>query len=292
MALLERLSQHTDLTDNEIRIRDYLTSHLADIPGITVEQLAALTYTSHSAIVRLAKKLDYQGFRELKLAASDSLTQQLISLGAVDANFPFNPTDSVTTIAKNMADLTSTAIKRAQAQVNPHQLETAAQMLLDAKRLFFFGRGDSQIRARSFQNKLVKLDIFPILAEEYVDEKWVTTNIHETDCVLFISYGANIPEYAQIMTFLKKNHVPTILLTGNRQIKQTNEAQLTIVSAQDENEDESKIGMFSSQIAFEYVLDTLFSIMYGHAYTRNLLSQRQTATMLNTGSLFEKDQTK
>lgn len=224
MALLERLSQHTDLTDNEIRIKDYLTSHLADIPGITVEQLAALTYTSHSAIVRLAKKLDYQGFRELKLAASDSLTQQLISLGAVDANFPFNPTDSVTTIAKNMADLTSTAIKRAQAQVNSHQLETAAQMLLDAKRLFFFGRGDSQIRARSFQNKLVKLDIFPVLAEEYVDEKWVTTNIHETDCVLFISYGANIPEYAQIMTFLKKNHVPTILLTGNRQIKQTNEA--------------------------------------------------------------------
>lgn len=286
MALLERLDQQPDLTDNEKRIKTYIESHLTDIPAITVEQLAAGTYTSHSAIVRLAKKLGYGGFRELKLAASDSLTQQLVSLGAVDANFPFNPTDSVTTIAKNMANLTSIAIKRAQAQIDPRQLEQAAQRLLDAKRLFFFGRGDSQIRARSFQNKLIKLDIFPVIAEEYVDEKWVVSNIHKTDCVLFISYGANIPEYTQIMAFLEKKQVPTILLTGNRQIKVRTKNKLTIVSTQDENENESKIGTFASQIAFEYILDTLFSIMYGHAYTKNLLNQRQTQELLNTDDLF------
>lgn len=286
MALLERLDQQPDLTDNEKRIKTYIESHLTDIPAITVEQLAADTYTSHSAIVRLAKKLGYGGFRELKLAASDSLTQQLVSLGAVDANFPFNPTDSVTTIAKNMANLTSIAIKRAQAQIDPRQLEQAAQRLLDSKRLFFFGRGDSQIRARSFQNKLIKLDIFPVIAEEYVDEKWVVSNIHKTDCVLFISYGANIPEYTQIMAFLEKKQVPTILLTGNRQIKVRTKNKLTIVSTQDENENESKIGTFASQIAFEYILDTLFSIMYGHAYTKNLLNQRQTQELLNTDDLF------
>lgn len=286
MTLLERLDQQPDLTDNEKRIKTYIESHLTDIPAIKVEQLAADTYTSHSAIVRLAKKLGYGGFRELKLAASDSLTQQLVSLGAVDANFPFNPTDSVTTIAKNMANLTSIAIKRAQAQIDPRQLEQAAQRLLDAKRLFFFGRGDSQIRARSFQNKLIKLDIFPVIAEEYVDEKWVVSNIHKTDCVLFISYGANIPEYTQIMAFLEKKQVPTILLTGNRQIKVRTKNKLTIVSTQDENENESKIGTFASQIAFEYILDTLFSIMYGHAYTKNLLNQRQTQELLNTDDLF------
>ncbi|WP_232310777.1 MurR/RpiR family transcriptional regulator [Pediococcus parvulus] len=185
-----------------------------------------------------------------------------------------------------MANLTSIAIKRAQAQIDPRQLEQAAQRLLDAKRLFFFGRGDSQIRARSFQNKLIKLDIFPVIAEEYVDEKWVVSNIHKTDCVLFISYGANIPEYTQIMAFLEKKQVPTILLTGNRQIKVRTKNKLTIVSTQDENENESKIGTFASQIAFEYILDTLFSIMYGHAYTKNLLNQRQTQELLNTDDLF------
>lgn len=88
------------------------------------------------------------------------------------------------------------------------------------------------------------------------------------------------------MAFLEKKQVPTILLTGNRQIKVRTKNKLTIVSTQDENENESKIGTFASQIAFEYILDTLFSIMYGHAYTKNLLNQRQTQELLNTDDLF------
>lgn len=287
MALLEQFEQRTDLTETEQRIEDYIKGHLTDIPGMTIEQLAAFTYTSHSAIVRLSKKLGYKGFRDLKLAASDSLAQQLVSLGAVDANFPFNPTDSATVITKNMADLTTTAIKRAQAQVDPQQLQTAAEMLLTGKRLFFFGRGDSQIRARSFQNKLIKLDIFPVIAEEYVDEKWVIANVHPTDCALFISYGANVPEYTQMMALLENKRISTILLTGKLQSKKTAETKLTIVAAQDEHEDESKIGTFASQIAFEYILDIVFSLMYSHAYTHNLLNQRQTQTLLNSDELFE-----
>ena len=54
MALLEQFEQRTDLTETEQRIEDYIKGHLTDIPGMTIEQLAAFTYTSHSAIVRLS----------------------------------------------------------------------------------------------------------------------------------------------------------------------------------------------------------------------------------------------
>jgi DNA-binding MurR/RpiR family transcriptional regulator len=40
-----------------------------------------------------------------------------------------------------------------------------------------------------------------------------------------------------------------------------------------------KVGTFSSQISFEYILDTLFSIIYAKEYTKNLdnLKQKEVA---------------
>ena len=71
-----------------------------------------------------------------------------------------------------MADLSIQAIKKAQFQMEDQSLETIATVLNKAERIFLFAKVIRKTTARKFQNKLVKLNKFLILAEEYSDSSW------------------------------------------------------------------------------------------------------------------------
>ena len=284
MLVLDKLKDQKNFTVTEKRIADYILQHPEKIPTIYIEDLAKLTYTSHSAIIRLCKKIDYTGFREFKVALSSLVHSQLHIIGEVDANFPFNETDSAMTIAKKMADLTIDTIQKTLIQLDEDLLNQVAEELERADRLFLFAHGDSQIRGRSFQSKLVKLNKFLIIAEEYADEYWNAANLTEKDCGIFLTYSGTIPKYQRIMQHFKNQKIPSILLTGNRQSNLVHLATTTIFAIQEEY-DFAKIGTFSSQVAFEYILDTLFSMLYAKSYRKNLLNLQDKQQLLQNGLL-------
>ncbi|MEG0553842.1 MAG: RpiR family transcriptional regulator, partial [Carnobacterium sp.] len=66
MQALTKLKDQTNFTNTEIRIADYIIQNITKIPTIYIEDLAKLTYTSHSTIIRLCKKMGYDGFRSFK----------------------------------------------------------------------------------------------------------------------------------------------------------------------------------------------------------------------------------
>lgn len=271
LTTLEKLKEQHNFTQTEQRIADYILQHLEEIPAIYIEDLAKLTYTSHSAIIRLCKKLDFTGFREFKVAISSIVHSQLHIAGEVNANFPFSETDSPMEIAKKMADLTIDTVQKTLLQLDNQTLEEIVEQLAQAERVFLFARGDSQIRARGFQAKLVKLNRFFILAEDYADPYWNAASLSPKDCALFISYSGIVAQYQPIIEHFHKEQVPAILLTGNRQSELLPFASTTLVTAQEEYGFE-KISTFSSQVAFDYILNTLFSTLYAKGYRQNLLN--------------------
>lgn len=270
MLFLDKLDHAVDLTENEQRIATYIKNNLAAVSEMSIQDLAAETYTSHSAIVRFAKKLNYDGYRSLRHDITKAAQQQLSQLNDVDANFPFSATDTTIDVAKNIADLTINSVKKALTQLDEKSLTEAANKIIQSKRLVLFAIGDTQIRARSFQSKLVKINRFAILAEEYGDESWTSVNLSSDDLAIFLSYTGDNKQHLKIIRFLNKQKVPTLVITGNPDSKLKQFASQTISIVQDEY-DVFKVSTFSSQITFEYLLDTLFSIVYSKAYKSNLI---------------------
>lgn len=286
MLLIEQLTTQENFTSNEQKIAHYILENLTQIPNMNIEQIAKQTYTSHSAVVRLAKKLNFEGFRDFKIALSEAAYNKRYTQEQVDANFPFEPQDSSDQIAKKMADLTIETIKLTQLQINGKLLEDAAAILTKANRIFLFAKGDSQIRARSFQNKMIKINKFLIVADEYADEAWTAANLTPTDCALFVTYGAKSPQHAKILTYFQEKRIPSVLLSGNPNAALNQLATLPIIISQNEY-DFLKIGTFSSQVAFQYVLDTLFSILYAQEFQQNLVNLKIKHALLEQGILSE-----
>lgn len=286
MLLSDKLRLQTDLTNTEKRIADYILRNLATIPAINVADLAKNTYTSHSSVIRLAKKMGYEGFRDFRIAISEIAHSELYRTDSVDANFPFLPQDSTKTIAKKIADLTINSVQRTQAQLDEQVLDAAVALLVKAERIFLFAQGDSQIRARSFQNKLVKINKFLIIADEYADEDWNAASLTSKDCALFITYRAKVPQYDRMLKHFLNENIPSILLTGNHRSSLIPLATQSIVATQEEM-DFLKVSTFSSQVAFEYILDTLFSLLYAKNFQQNLVDFKKKNGWIEHGSLSE-----
>lgn len=287
MLIEDKLIRQDTFTTTEKRIADYLQANFEAAVYMTIEELAKATYTSHSAIIRLCKKLGFTGFKEFRLELGREVHQLLAQFDqTIDANFPFSEQDDGATIAKKMAELSIQAVKKAQLQFEDQPLDTIAEKLTQAKRIFVFAKGDSQITARKFQNKLVKLNKFLILAEEYSDSSWNAANLTKEDCAVFISYSGRIHHYEKIMSYLKHVGTPTLLLTGNEHSEMAKKASMCLVISQGEL-DFVKVATFSSQIAFDYVLNTLYSIMYAQNYTANVLNLKEKQQLIQHGLLKE-----
>lgn len=287
MLIEDKLIRQDTFTTTEKRIADYLQANFEAAVYMTIEELAKATYTSHSAIIRLCKKLGFTGFKEFRLELGREVHQLLAQFDqTIDANFPFSEQDDGAKIAKKMAELSIQAVKKAQLQIEDQPLDTIAEKLTQAKRIFVFAKGDSQITARKFQNKLVKLNKFLILAEEYSDSSWNAANLTKEDCAVFISYSGRIHHYEKIMSYLKHVGTPTLLLTGNEHSEMAKKASMCLVISQGEL-DFVKVATFSSQIAFDYVLNTLYSIMYAQNYTANVLNLKEKQQLIQHGLLKE-----
>lgn len=284
MLLIDKLRLQQDLTNTEKRIADYILENLAEIPAINVADLAKNTYTSHSSVIRLSQKMGYEGFRDFRVAVSEIAHSDLYRSNPVDANFPFLPQDSTKEIAKKIADLTINTVQRTYAQLDDQILDEAAALLANAERIFLFAQGDSQIRARSFQNKLVKINRFLIIADEYADEDWNAASLTSRDCAIFITYRARVPQYERMLKHFLNENVPSILMTGNSSSNLIPLATQSIVFSQEEL-DFIKVSTFSSQIAFEYILDTLFSLLYAKNYQENLADFKKKNKWIENGIL-------
>lgn len=269
MTLLKKLEQKQGFTDTEIRIADYILINLEEVPNMYIQELAENTFTSHSAIIRLSQKLGFSGYRNFKVALIHEIQSNKHAYAHVDPNFPFLPTDSSINIAKKMADLTIETIRKTLVKMDKNQLNKAVEMVRNANRIYLFGNGDSQIRARSFQNKFIKINKHLLIADEYGEATWNALNVEKTDCAIFISYTGNSVLYMKILKYFASMKIPTIMLTGNSDSTMSKLCELTIEVPHDEY-DFFKVGTFSSQISFEYILDTLFSIIYAKDYTKNL----------------------
>jgi len=287
MLILDQLKQTADFTTTETRIASYLLQHLDTAKSMYLKDLATATYTSHSAIIRLAQKLGYRGFRDFQQALTTAAVAQARTVTEVDANFPFNADDDPQAIAKKMADLTVTTVQRSFDQLDTTTLTAMAQTLDQAERIFIFSQGDSQLRARSFQNKLIKINKFAIIAEEYADDAWNAANLTSRDCALFISYAGTTKIHQQFATYFHDQQIPCLVITGNADAPLIPLSSQHLISIQSEN-GFAKIGTFASQTAFEYLLDTLFSVMYAQHFQQHLSNLHQKQQLIQAGPLTTK----
>lgn len=109
MLITEKLEQY-DFAASEKVLIDYILEKKELIKDKTTKQIAKETYTSASTLVRIAQKLGFSGWNELKENYLEEIDYLNSHFSSINANTPFTKGDSIMSIANKLAILNAEAI--------------------------------------------------------------------------------------------------------------------------------------------------------------------------------------
>lgn len=266
MLLTEKMKEDI-FSSSEREIIVYLFKQRENIKDKTTKQISKETYTHPSILIRIAKKLGYSGWVELKNSFLREIEYLNSHFSSIDANYPFDDRDSIMTVANKMALLNQTTISDTLSLLNYDDLQRATNMLDKASHIKVFSMYDNLLICYDFKSKMKRIGKHVSLCT--VDPHFEAANSNTETCAIVISYSGESEDIIGLLPFLKRKKVPVIALTsiGENTLTKYADCILRITTRERLY---SKIGSFSSNDSICFLLDVLYACVFSENYKNNL----------------------
>ncbi len=148
------LAVYDTLRPSERRLADYVTRHGASVIRLSMPELAERAGVSQPTIARFCAALGYDGFKEFKLQFAQNLGG-----GTPFVHQDVEADDRPADIAGKVFDRTIATLMAVRNALSADQIEHGIRLLASARRIEFYGCGNSGIVALDIQHKFFRLGI-------------------------------------------------------------------------------------------------------------------------------------
>ncbi len=248
----------------------------------TIGEIAERTFTSKATVVRFAKSLGYEGWKEFKKAYIEEIRFLETQHGYIDVNFPVQPHDSTENIIESMKALQIESIQDTSNLLKPEIIDQAVEYLLKANYIMIFGLSPNQYIGELFKRRLMTIGrhVSVVSSGEY---GIASRSLGPNDCAIVISYSGNNPEsepQKQIRT-LKEREVPMVGITSGTgdYMREQIDCILTMSSREKLY---TKISNFSTEESLSFILNVLFTSYFVKDYHRNSLFKIDSSKVLES----------
>ena len=147
----------------------------------SITELAEKAGTSEPTVIRFCRKLGLGGYMELRL----NLARDLPSAQYIFENV--SDSDSLAGIAGKILNAHREAISNTLNRLDLDDLEAAVKALRSARRIEFYGVGNSGIVAQDAQHKFFRLGVSATAVSDGHVQVMSATMLREGDCAVVIS---------------------------------------------------------------------------------------------------------
>jgi DNA-binding MurR/RpiR family transcriptional regulator len=242
-----------DLPGGERCIAEYILANPQQLARMNILQLAQKSGASAAGVVRLCKRLNIDGFAELKLRVTLDASQE-----------PENPRAfhlaaglSIEEIARSVVSNGQKTLGDMLKMLNITALEEAVEKILAAKRIDIYGIGASGIVALDFFQKLQRIGMACTYTPDSHLQITSACGLTEKDVGFAVSYSGATRVIVQVVMEAKKSGAFIITLTrfGRNPLTDLADVALYVPSA----EPLVREAAMASRLAQLSVVDILFS---------------------------------
>lgn len=199
--------KYSELTRSGRLVADYLTQHAEQAQYLSISALGAACGVAEATIFRFCRSLGFDGYNEMKIA----LAQANAMPNAEDAYCILPDTDTAT-LCKQAA-VSVDAINGTLGVLDPAAVDEAAALLEQARQVFCFGQGGSQILANDIWARFaVMSNKFRTAGGSHMQTR-AASLMGTEDVVLFVSYSGATRDMMETLRLAKENGARVILLT-------------------------------------------------------------------------------
>ena len=197
--VLLRLREYKEtLTSTETAIDEYIEENSSLASKLTVRELAEKTFASPSTIVRLCRKLGFEGYNDFQ-------KELMVDLAIVkDGNenhseFSFDKNEDVNSIIQKIQSNSINIIQDSIKLLDDASIIEVADRLYEARNVLLFGIGASYYVSRDLYLKLLRLNKPTVSNEDYHSMLLASMNSSKDDLAFVFSYSGNTKEMIKCM---------------------------------------------------------------------------------------------
>ncbi len=152
-ALLDRIQNGLDqLRPSEQRVARFVLRHPNLVINLSFPEIAAQTGVSQPTVARFCTAAGFSGYRDFKLRLAQSLAN-----GVPFVHRDVNLKDSMAEVGAKVFDRAIAAFITVRNHLDPLALDRATRLLAQARKIEFYGAGNSGIVAMDAQHKFFRL---------------------------------------------------------------------------------------------------------------------------------------
>lgn len=202
MSFDKRVAENiSNLNDTDKKILEYISGKYTSFKNEKLASIAKGTFTSPNAIVRFAKKLDYNGFSEMKYAILSNTKKTFTELHEHTDYYAVG-----TTLIKGMEKTLN--INREDVFMK------IVQEISSAKKIIFFALGITTNTTRTFIQKLEHYNKLCLLPTDRDNALTLAKNLDNDFLAVFITLSGKTDVLIQCANILKQKNVQIISITG------------------------------------------------------------------------------
>lgn len=281
MLIRERL-ERCEFSNSEKVIIEFIIDKKLSIKDMTTKDIANATYTSPSTLIRIAHKMGFNGWNELKEAYLKEEEYLQSHFCDIDANYPFQNNDTIMSIASKIATLKKESIDDTLSLITHDDLQKAVQIIRKASSIQLFAVSNNLYISREFKHNMNRIRKRVDICSTQGELVYTACTCDPKSCALVISYSGETPILKRTVLALKAQNIPIIAITniGDNTIARLSDCVLKICTREKLY---SKIATFSTDSAITYLLDVIYSCIFALDYDKNKERKIQTSRMIEVG---------
>lgn len=252
-------------------VLEYISHNPEDASRMNIHELSAVSFCSASTIVRLCRKLGFEGYRELQ---SSLLYEMAVRRqNQSEAETHIRRAGGLSEIIDKVTYHTIASLEDTMRILEEDALQNAIDLLEKSRTIYLFGLGASLIVAQDAYLKFLRLGKPCACCSDIHSQILFSRNASPEDVALIISYSGNTEEILKCANQLAANNVPIIAITrfDNSPLAQLSTCRLYAVAM----EEVYRSGAMSSRTAQLNIIDILFTALVNRHYDESLVKLEQ-----------------
>ncbi len=245
-------SRLPNLATAERQVADWVLQHSEEVVQSSMAQVAMECGVSDTTVLRFCRASGFKGYMDLKLSIARDVASptQLVHDDIVDGDPP-------SAIARKVFMSHIQALYDTLEVLDKDDLEKAARMIIEAKRIFIIGVGTSNPVANEAYNKFFRLGLNCHVQTDSYLQLMEAALVHKGTLVIAISHSGSSEDPVLSLEEARSNGAKTIVITGHAGSPLANLADVVFLAISQETRAEA----IASRIAQMTIVDALYVIV-------------------------------
>lgn len=266
-SVLIRLRESMEaLSHTEKSVAAYLLKYPNEAAASSIHVLSGATYASPSTIVRICRKLGFEGYKDMRRALAYELAVRKQSLE--NETREITRSDSLEDIAEIITCKNIVSLEETKMLLDMETFQTCVKLVHSCRQILLFGLGASLCAAQDAYLKFLRLNKPCVINSDWHSQLLQAINASQDDLGIVISYSGQTVEMIECIKAMKENRTPVIAITRYVPSPVSKLADYRLYTSS--NESLFRSGAMSSRISQLNIIDILYTAFANSEYDHSL----------------------